>query len=240
MLNDSGSMFQAKCLCKRNLLLVFSPFVFMLIVALSGCVASRSEMTGSYTSPVEKNSGAEKVSVFFLFRQLQQEHGFDASQKLKAFPVKDFPNLFRDSLSEISNISAYDTDNELPSDVDNPKRRQAREEFRKNNDYTLEISILEESSFKQQCFSGTISLLTLTLVPMPYSWDYSFDGKLFDKNGKLVRSYQRSAKLDNWLEAFLIFAYPFYPLEGKREEIYSGFLHDGANHANTPGRTSYD
>ena len=226
MLKDARRMFQAKCLCGKSLQLVFLPFAFLLIVTLSGCAASRSEMIGSYASPVEKNSGAEKVSVFFLFRQLQQQHGFDASQKLKAFPVKDFPNLFRDSLNEISNISSYDTDNELPSDVDNPKRRHGREELRKNNDYTLEISILEESSFKQQCFSGTISLLTLTLVPMPYSWDYSFDGRLFDKNGTLVRSYQRSAKLDNWLEAFLIFVYPFYPLEGKREEIYSGFLHD--------------
>ena len=226
MLKKFSKMLQIKCLCGRNFQLMLSPIIFMLFFALAGCAASRSEITGAYTSPVEKNIGAERVSVFFLFRQLQQEHGFDASQKLKAFPVKDFPNLFRDSLNEISNLSSYDTDNELPSDVDNPKRRQMRDELRKNNDYTLEISILEESSFKQQCFSGTISLLTLTLIPMPYSWDYSLNGKLFDKSGKLVRSYQRSAKLDNWLEAFLIFAYPFYPVEGKREEIYSGFLHD--------------
>jgi hypothetical protein len=28
------------------------------------------------------------------------------------------------------------------------------------------------------------------------------------------------------VEALLIFAYPFYPLEGKREEIFSDSLHD--------------
>jgi predicted alpha/beta-hydrolase family hydrolase len=47
-----------------------------------------------------------------------------------------------------------------------------------------------------------------------------------DKKGSLVRRYQRKATLDNWVEALLIFAYPFYPVEGKREEIYSDSLHD--------------
>ncbi len=28
--------------------------------------------------PAEKNLGAEKVSVFFLFRHLEQQHGFDS------------------------------------------------------------------------------------------------------------------------------------------------------------------
>ena len=200
--------------------------IFMLTLGLSGCAASRSDIIGAYTSPVEKNIGAEKVSVFFLFRHLEQEHGFDAAQKLKTIPVKDFANIFRDSLAEISNLKSYDTDTEIPTDVDSPVRRQQRDELRSSNDYTLEINILEESSFKQQCFSGTISLLTLTLVPMPYTWDYTINANLFEKSGKLIRNYQRRAQLNNWLEAFLIFAYPFYPVEGKREEIYSGFLHD--------------
>lgn len=226
MSSETEAMFYNRCFLASKLRMLLLPAIFMLIVALSGCAASRSEIVGAYTSPAVKNIGEEKVSVFFQFRQLQQEHGFDASQKLKTFPVKDFPNIFRDALDEFSNIRSYDTDNELPSDVDNPKRRQQREELRKNNDYTLEINILEESSFKQQCFSATISLLTLTLFPMPYSWDYTMDAKLFDKSGRLLQRYHRGAKLDNWLEAFLIFAYPFYPIEGKREEIYSGFLHD--------------
>jgi len=36
------------------------------------------------------------------------------------------------------------------------------------------------------------------------------------------RSYVRKATLDNWVQAALIFAYPFHPLEGKREQIFAG------------------
>jgi hypothetical protein len=61
---------------------------------------------------------------------------------------------------------------------------------------------------------------------MPYSWDYTITANLVDKKGNNLRTYQRKATLDNWVEALLVFAYPFYPLEGKREEIYSASLHD--------------
>jgi hypothetical protein len=61
---------------------------------------------------------------------------------------------------------------------------------------------------------------------MPYSWDYTITANLYDRNGKLIRSYQRKSTLDNWMQVFLIFAYPFHPLEGKREQIYSESMHD--------------
>jgi hypothetical protein len=61
---------------------------------------------------------------------------------------------------------------------------------------------------------------------MPYSWDYTITATLSDQRGKLVSTYQRKATLNNWVQALLIFAYPFYPLEGKREEIYAESLHD--------------
>jgi len=193
---------------------------------LSGCAGTRSEITGKFDRPAEKNSGAEKVSLFFHFKNLAQQHGFDSIPKLHAYGVKDFDNLFRDALPEISNISFYDTFLESPQDVNNLKRRQELDGFKSSHDYTVEIAFLEESSFKQQCFSGTISLLTLTIIPMPYSWDYTITANVMDKKGVNVRSYQRKATLDNWVEALLIFAYPFYPLEGSREEIYSESLHD--------------
>ncbi len=202
------------------------PVILSLVLAFAGCAASRSEIRGVYTAPVQKNVGAEKVSVFFLFRQMEQQHGFDAAPKLKSIPVRDFPNIFRDALTEITNVGTYATDNEEPYDVNHPERRQQREALRNSSDYTLDIRILEESSFKQQCFSATVSILSLTLIPMPYSWDYTLDANLYDRSGRLVRSYQRQAHLSNWVEFVLMFADPFYPLEGKREEIYSGFLHD--------------
>jgi len=192
----------------------------------SGCAATRSELAGRFTQPAEKNSGAEKVSVLFHFKNLAQEHGFDSIPKLHDYGVKDFNNLFRDALPEISNISLYNTFIESPQDVNNLKRRQELEDFKNGHDYTVEIAFLEESSFKQQCFSGTVSLLSLTIIPMPYSWDYTITANVMDKNAHSIKSYQRKATLDNWVEALLIFAYPFYPIEGKREEIYSESLHD--------------
>lgn len=200
--------------------------VLLVAGSLAGCAASRSQLSGVFDRPAERNLGAEKVSVFFLFRHQDQQHGFDAIPKLKVHGVKDFDNLFRDSLGEISNISQYTTFTESPNDVNDPKRRKELDGFRGSHDYTLDISFFEESSFKQQCLSGTISLLSLTVIPMPYSWDYTISANLFDKHGKQVRAYQRKATLSNWVEVLLIFAYPFYPLEGKREEIYAESLHD--------------
>jgi len=193
---------------------------------LTGCIATRSEIQGSFTGQADKNTAAEKVSVLFLFKHMGQQHGFDSIPKLKGTGVKDFDNLFRDALPEISNISLFNTFMELPGDVNLLKRRQELENFKSSHDYTVELIFFEESSFKQDCLSGTISLLSLTIIPMPYSWDYTITARLLDKKGTTVRSYERKATLDNWVEALLIFAYPFYPVEGKREEIYSASLHN--------------
>lgn len=208
---------------------VFTKFILTTVICaalLSGCAAARSEIAGRFDRPAEKNSAVDKVSVFFNFRNLAQQHGFDSIPKLHAYGVKDFDNVFRDALPEISNISLYNTFVESPQDVNALKRRQELDNFKNSHDFTVEIVFLEESSFKQQCLSGTISLLSLTVIPMPYSWDYTITATVTDKKGVNVRSYQRKATLDNWVEALLIFAYPFYPLEGKREEIYSESLHD--------------
>lgn len=210
--------------CRPSRLLLL--LTLLLSILLSGCVASRSEIKGAYGAPAAKNTEAQKVSVFFLFRHLGQQHGLDSIPKLQFQGVKDFDNIFRDSLNEISNISRYDTHTELPNDVNNPERRQKRDSFRAASDYTLEVTFFEESSFAQQFFSGTISLVSLTAIPMPYSWDYTITADLYEKGGKQLRSYKRTATLSNWVEGLLLFVYPFYPFEGKREEIYSQSLHD--------------
>lgn len=200
--------------------------LLLLTAMLSGCVASRSEIKGAYGGQAEKNAAAQKVSVFFLFRHLGQQHGLDTIAKLQHQGVKDFDNIFRDSLKELSNIARYDTYTELPGDVNSPERRQKLETLRGANDYTLEVTFLEESSFSQQFLSGTISLFTLTAIPVPYSWDYTITADLRGKDGALLRSYKRTSTLSNWVEGLLILAYPFYPFEGKREEVYSESLRD--------------
>jgi hypothetical protein len=209
----------------KRILFRFAIFA-VLAGLLAGCMAARSPLSGSYSGPVQKNQDAPKVSVFFLFRNMTQEHGMDSIAKLKDHGIKDFNNLFRDSLSELGNVARYTTFFESPNDVNNPKRRDELAGFRASHDFTLEITFLEESSFRQQMLSGTISLISLTLIPMPYSWDYTITANLLDKKGSLVRSYVRKATLDNWVQAALIFAYPFHPLEGKREQIFAESLHD--------------
>ena len=200
----------------------------MLMVAclLAGCAASRSGLQGTFAHKAEKNYGADTTTVCFLFRHLSQMHGYDTIPKLKEQGVNDFNNIFRDALPEITSIASYTTFTESPADVNDPKRREELSKMRAESDYTLKINFFEETSFKQQFLNGTISLLTLTVIPMPYSWDYTISAELYDRSGRLERSYERKAELNNWVEIFLIFAYPFHPLEGKREAIYSEALHD--------------
>jgi hypothetical protein len=193
---------------------------------LSGCLATRSDVAGAYGGSAQPNLGAAPVSVLFVFRHETQQHGFDTIPKLQFSGVKDFDNLFRDAMRELGNVSRYETFTELPNDVNEPKRREKLAEARAAHDYVIEIEFLEESSFKQQALMGTISLLSLTAIPVPFDWDYTISTSVSRKGGARVAQYQRKATLSNWVEAFLIFAYPFYPLEGKREEIFSESLHD--------------
>lgn len=197
----------------------------LLAALFSGCLATRSPVSGEFGRPAP-NLNAQPVSVLFVFRHEAQLHGFDTIPKLQFSGVKDFDNLFRDALREISNISKYETFTELPSDVNNPKRREELAASRAAADYVIEVEFLEESSFKQQALMGTIAILSLTVVPVPFDWEYTISTTVSRKGGARVGQYQRRATLSNWVEAFLIFAYPFYPLEGKREEIFSDSLHD--------------
>lgn len=204
-------------------------FALLLALVLSGCMATRSEIKGSYSQPSEKNLGAEPVSLLFHFKHFSQQKGFDAIPKLTYSDImrgNAFDSILRDSLQELTNVGRYETFTEEANDVNLPERRNKLKNLQSSHRYTLEIQIVEESSFQQQAFSGLISTLSLALIPMPYSWDYTMTANLNDQNGKLLHSYIRKATLDNWVEIFLMFAYPFHPLEGKREEIYSLMLHD--------------
>jgi len=206
--------------------MTFFVLFFTAFIALQGCIASRTELTGKFNQPSQSSPELSKVSVFFHFRHISQQHGWDSIPKLKAQGVTDFNNIFRDSLVEIKNISKYDTFTESPADIDIPKRREELASYKISNDYTIDLDFYEESSFQQQCFSGIISLLSLTIIPMPYTWDYTISANVYAKNGSLAGAYERKAQLNQWTQALLLFAYPFYPYEGKREEIYSEALRD--------------
>lgn len=200
--------------------------VILLSVLLAGCAASRSPIEGAFGRAEQSGPNSGKVDVLFVFRHEAQMHGFDTIPKLQNAGVADFDNLFGEALREISNIGKYKTHTELPNDVNDPQRRETLAAARAAMDYVVEIDLVEESSFRQQALSATVSTLSLTVIPMPYNWDYTIRVRVLNHEGKRVATLQRKARLANWVEAFLIFAYPFYPLQGKREEIYSDFLHD--------------
>jgi hypothetical protein len=193
---------------------------------MAGCAATRSEISGTYALPAQKNSAAEKVSILFFFHHLGQQHGFDSIPKLRGYGVRDFDSIFRDALSELSNVGRYNTISEYIGDVNSPLRRQTIEEERLQHDYMLDITLLEETEFSQQFLHGWITLLSCALIPMNYSWNYTITAKAIDRNGKVIQTYQRKATLDNWVQLFLFAAYAYYPIEGKREEIYAESLHD--------------
>lgn len=205
---------------------VLLPLLLLVTVFLTSCIASRSAVEGLFDRPTQANLNANPVSVLFVFRHEAQLKGFDAIPKLQPTAVKDFDSLFGDALREIHNIAEYETFTIKANDVNDPARREAMASARATKDYVVEIDLAEESSFRQQCFSGLISTLSLTLVPMPYDWNYTFRARVFAKDGKQVAALERKSTLTSWMEMFLIFAYPFYPFEGKREELYSESLHD--------------
>jgi hypothetical protein len=114
--------------------------VALLAACLSGCAATRSPVTGAFT-------GAAPVTLLLHFRHLQQQHGLDTIPKFQAGSVKDFQDILRDALGEVTNLSAYATFTEGPDDVNLPSRRQEARDLREKHDYTLDVTVLVESSF---------------------------------------------------------------------------------------------
>ena len=197
----------------------------LLPILLAGCISTRSEVTPSFGA-ARPNLGAGSVTVLIVLRNYTQQHDFDTIPKMQSYEVKDFTDVLRDSLKEISNISRYDTWSEMPGDVSSPDRKSALAAARAGHDYSLDIEFLEETSFPQQFLMGAISVASGTLVPVPYDWDYTISTVVTRRDGTRVAQYQRKATLSQWVQACLVVAYPFYPFEGKREEIYSQSLHD--------------
>ncbi len=94
------------------------------------------------------------------------------------------------------------------------------------HDCIVKISFMRQKSFSKT-FLGTIaSSLSLTLLPIPYSFSYSATAEVFDAQGHLLKNYARSASLTKWVQSLLIFIYPFHPEQRKKEELYVEFMHD--------------
>ncbi len=206
----------------RLLLLLSASFLLM------DCATFKSEMEGKFDTAGEKFYDAEKVSVLFIISHYRQTIGFDAIPRLdnKNQRISGFDDFFQDALNEFSHISPYSTFTEYAADVNDNKRRAMRDSLIAVHDFVMRIKFKREKVFTKH-FLGTIaSVASLTLFPIPYSYSYAVDIDLHSADGGLIKTYSRNAKLTKWVQAPLIFIYPFHPEKRKKEELYVEFMHD--------------
>jgi len=204
---------------------LLSVVILSIFLVSAGCSSFRSEVKGSYELPPVKNYGADKVSVLFIFSHVRQTKGYDAVPKLGK-NISGFDDIFNDALNEISNIKEYSTFTNYASDVNDPKRQAEKERLKNSHDYVINVKIREEKSFAGHFLGTLVSTVSATMVPVPYTRDFSIQADVFNSDGLLVNSYSRNASLTKWIQSMMIFLYPFHPEKRKMEEIYVEFLHD--------------
>jgi hypothetical protein len=192
------------------------------------CAAFKSNMVGRFQTAPVKNYQAEKVSICFIFSHYRQMRGYDAIPKLDSERqrISEFDDFFRDALEELSNLGHYATFTEYATDVNNPQRRAMKDSLMQQHDVVIKMKFFREKSFANYVISNLLSTFSLTVLPVKYRQTYTITADVFDRQGKLIRSYSRRTQLSNWVETLLIFAYPFHPETRKREEIYVEAMHD--------------
>ncbi len=205
--------------------------VFLLLSTaflLMNCATFKSEVDGKFDAAGEKFYDAEKVSVLFIISHYRQTIGFDAIPKLdnKRERISGFDDFFQDALNEFSHISPYSTFTEYAADVNDNKRRATRDSLITAHDFVMRIKFRREKVFTRHFLGSIASIASLTVIPIPYNYAYSVDVDLHGADGGLIKTYSRSAKLTKWVQAALIFIYPFHPEKRKKEELYVEFMHD--------------
>lgn len=207
---------------------IFSSAMVVLVLLTTGCAAFRSNIEGKFEQEPEKNYGAKGVSVCFVFSHLRQTRGYDAIPKLDSDRQRiwGFDDFFQDALNEFSNVNEYATFTNYASDVNDPERRTVKKDLMSKHDYVMKLKFMREKSFTTHALGSIFTGLSLTLLPVPYHYEYSVDVELFDSNNQLLFHSNRNTTLTKWVQTFLIFAYPFHPEKRKKEEIYVDFMHD--------------
>ncbi len=211
----------------------------LLIAAGGGCAAVRSDIEGAYTgaAPAQNTrtdsartvaTTANRVNVAFLFTHAHQNHGWDIIPKLdnEYRYVNGFYDFFRDALPTLTTVGTYATFTDKADDVTNPKRRAERDSLAVSHDYVVRMRFMRETSFARGTLGAIASTATLTLVPVPYERCYSVTAEVYARDGRLVKTYKRETSVTMWVEAFLVFVYPFAPENRKTDEVYLAFLRD--------------
>ena len=198
------------------------------VALLAGCASFRGEMESAYAGKPSRNADSRPVSVLFVFHHVRQTLGYDAVPKLvgKNHNVSGFDEILGDALPELSNLGSYATHTVEAADVNRPERRAQLDSLMRVSDYTVRIRLESTRRFSSQFLGSLASSLTATLLPVPYRKDYTLKAEVLDRERHLVATFERHTALRTWVEALLVFVYPFHPEERKREEIYVEFLHD--------------
>ncbi len=202
--------------------------VLSVLLMISNCATFRTEMEGASGLKQDKTIGAEPVDVLFMSRHLVQTRGLDAVPKLqnKYQIIRGYDDILLDATKEFSNLNRYAAFTEFSSDMSDPERIKLKDSLMTSYEIRIAIEIRKEKSFSKY-FLGTIgSVISLTLLPIPYTQEYYLDVEVFDSEGRLINTYSRSANTTKWVEALLLPVYPFHTEIRKTEDIYVDFLHD--------------
>ncbi len=186
--------------------------ILSIIMLISNCATSKTEIEGASGLSPAKTLGAEPVDVLFVSRHLVQTRGLDAVPKLQNRHriLNGFDDILLDASNEFSNLNRFAAYTEFASDMSDPERLALKDSLMANYELRIAMQFRKEKSFSKY-FLGTIaSVLSLTLIPIPYTQEYYLDVEVFDAEGKLVKTYSRSAKTNKWVEAFLLPVYPFH------------------------------
>jgi uncharacterized membrane protein YheB (UPF0754 family) len=198
------------------------------LLLLSTCATFRSDIEGS--SGLEEGATiiAEPVDVLFIARHLEQTRGLDAIPKLQKRHqiLSGFDDILLDATHELSNLRRYASYTEFSSDMSDPKRLALKDSLMATYGPRVMMEFREEKSFAKY-FLGTLgSVVSLTLVPIPYTREYYLTVTVNDKEGHLLKTYSRRATTTKWVQALLLPIYPFHTEKRNTEEIYVAFLHD--------------
>ncbi len=196
------------------------PLFLLLVIS---CAANKSNIINFSKlgfTPVARTP----VKILFEFSHKKHTVGYDVIPKTLNRPgISDFNDILTESISEISNIQSYRIYTHFSGDVKNPEKRKILRSLKDSCDYTIKIDIVRQKSFAKHFLGSLISIFSLTIIPVGYSWDYRFTVEVYDSKQKIFETY-RSASITNWIEPLLIFIYPFHPEERKTEEIYYDVL----------------
>jgi hypothetical protein len=199
-------------------------YLLIVLFLFSGCASFRTDVSGLYTSDVTFSTKSP-VKVFFDLYHYEQSIGKDAIPKLLYRPgIDDFDDIFKESLKHLSNIKEYETFINRASDVDNPERRSKRDSIINRSDYSMKIEVFREKSYANHFLGAIVSTLTVTAIPIPYTWDYSVFVTVTNNHNQIVGKYKRSASVTTWYQLLLIFVHSFYVEEKKNEDIYLEML----------------